>query len=189
MIQRLIVLAAIVSASALVGAQPSAQHHHHHQHDASASTPHAAGASYAGEQLRDIKSLSPQEQAAWLEGQGAGLAKAAELNSFPGPMHVLEHARGLGLSAAQENDSRRLMARHKAEVRALGTELVAAERRLDDLFRTRRATAGEVSDLTQRIGALQGRIRAAHLVTHLEQTRMLSAQQIAAYDRLRGYGR
>jgi len=185
MIKRLFLLAAVVSAPAFANAQAFAQHHHHNV----PTGPHTSGSSYSGEQTRDIKSLSPQEQAAWLEGQGAGMAKAAELNSYPGPMHVLEHARGLGLSASQEAESRQLMERHKTEVRTLGAEFVAAERRLDDLFRTRRATAGEVRELTQQIGALQARIRAAHLVTHLEQTRMLSRDQIAAYDRLRGYGR
>src|SRR5688500_491116 len=53
----------------------------------------AAGAAeshapYAGQQSRDIKSLSEQEIAALLAGQGAGLAKAAELNGYPGPAHV-----------------------------------------------------------------------------------------------------
>lgn len=69
--------------------------------------------------------MSPQEQQAWLDGQGIGLAKPAELNGFPGPMHVLEHASQLELSTQQQEDTRRLMERHKAEARALGAELVA----------------------------------------------------------------
>jgi hypothetical protein len=174
--------------AALASAAASAQQHHH-QHREGDGHLRPEGSSYAGEQVREIKSLSPREQVAWLEGQGAGLAKAAELNSHPGPMHVLEHARELGLSAAQQHDTRELMARHKLEVRARGAELVDAERRLDELFRTRRATAAEVIAITQQIGTLQARIRAAHLITHLEQTRMLGPEQIAIYDRVRGYTR
>jgi hypothetical protein len=104
-------------------------------------------------------------------------------------MHVLEHASALGLSPAQEGEARERMVRHKREVRTLGADLVAAERRLDDLFRTRQATPDEVTAITQQIGSLQARIRASHLITHLQQTRTLTADQIAAYDRLRGYVR
>ena len=185
MIKPILATAALAGASFLAGPPASAQHHGH------APTRHAQApnSSYAGEESREIKALSPQEQRAWLEGQGAGLAKAAELNSHPGPMHVLEHAAELSLSARQKRDSRELMDRHKAEVRALGAELVAAERQLDDLFRTRRATIAAVNDLTRQIGSLQGRIRASHLIAHLEQTNALRQDQVAAYDRLRGYAR
>lgn len=158
----------------LAGGPASAQHHH---------------PSYAGEQSREIKALSGEERRAWLDGSGAGLARAAELNSHPGPMHVLEHAGELRLSASQEKASRALMARHKAEVRRLGADLVEAERELDDLFRTRRATPPAVTVLTEKVGALQARIRASHLITHLEQTRILRSDQVDAYDRLRGYAR
>ena len=52
---------------------------------------------YAGQQQRTIKALSDQEIGDLLEGRGMGLAKAGELNSYPGPLHVLqlaEHATG-----------------------------------------------------------------------------------------------
>ncbi|QJW83580.1 periplasmic heavy metal sensor [Ramlibacter terrae] len=81
-------------------------------------------------------------------------------------MHVLEHAQALELSPSQQAQTQALMQRHKSEVRALGAELVAAERRLDELFRTRRATPDTVSELTAAIGGLQARIRASHLNTH-----------------------
>ncbi len=54
---------------------------------------------YAGQHQRVIKSLSADEQRGWLEGQGMGLARAAELNSHPGPMHALELAEPLALPA------------------------------------------------------------------------------------------
>jgi hypothetical protein len=36
---------------------------------------------------------------------------------------------------------------------------------------------------------LQARIRASHLNTHIRQTALLRAEQVVAYDRLRGYAR
>ena len=145
---------------------------------------------YAAEIRREIKALSAQELQAWLEGHGAGLARAAELNRHPGPMHVLELSRQLGLSVEQERRSRELMHRHKAEVRDLGQRLVALERELDALFlASQPADAGKVSRLAESIGTLAGRIRASHLRTHIEQTGLLAPAQIQRYDELRGYAR
>jgi len=159
------------------------------QHPGASHGHRPTGSSYAGEESREIKALSAEEQRGWREGSGAGLARAAELNGHPGPMHVLEHAEALRLSASQKKETEALMARHKEEVRRLGAELVEAERELDQLFRTRRATAASIRNLTDRIGSLQARIRASHLITHLQQTAMLQPEQVAAYDRLRGYTR
>ena len=148
----------------------------------------AAPAPYAGEQTRAIKALSPQEAQDLIDGKGMGLAKAAELNSYPGPMHVLEHAQALQLSDAQRDSSTRLMHAHKDEARALGRQLVEAERELDQAFATRQIDAASLTARLQRIGTLQAAIRDAHLQTHLKQTALLTPAQIAQYDQLRGYG-
>jgi L-amino acid N-acyltransferase YncA len=63
----------------------------------------------------------------YLAGEGMGYAKAAELNHFPGPMHVLELAGELRLTAQQRSATERLQQEHHAEARALGAKLVAAE--------------------------------------------------------------
>jgi hypothetical protein len=44
---------------------------------------------YTGQEQRAIKALSDEEIRDLLEARGMGLAKAAELNSYPGPLHVL----------------------------------------------------------------------------------------------------
>ncbi len=53
---------------------------------------------YAGMQTRPIKALSEQQMADLSAGRGMGLALAAELNGYPGPVHVLELADKLNLS-------------------------------------------------------------------------------------------
>ena len=50
-------------------------------------------APYAGMTTRQVKALSEQQVADLRAGRGMGLALAAELNGYPGPMHVLELAR------------------------------------------------------------------------------------------------
>jgi hypothetical protein len=47
---------------------------------------------YTGQERREIKALSNEEIDRYLSGDGMGLAKAAELNHYPGPRHVLELA-------------------------------------------------------------------------------------------------
>ena len=50
-------------------------------------------------QTRLIKALSEQQIADLKAGRGMGLALPAELNGYPGPIHVLELSDELGLSA------------------------------------------------------------------------------------------
>lgn len=170
----------------LVASLPAAAQHHGAGH-ASQGEHGTPASAYVGQEMRDIKALSEQEQRGWLQGQGMGLARAAELNGYPGPMHTLELADSIGLSPAQLAASRELMQRHKAEARALGVRLVEAERRLDAAFREKRANETDVERLTAEIAQIQGSIRASHLRTHLAQRRLLSLEQVSAYNRLRGY--
>ena len=59
------------------------------------------------------QALSPEDIQGLLEGRGMGLAKAAELNSYPGPKHVLEMADALELTPEQRAE----IARKAAEKR------------------------------------------------------------------------
>lgn len=142
---------------------------------------------YASQERHDIKSLSPQEVTALLTGQGAGFAKAAELNGYPGPAHVIELADQLVLTPQQLKSTQQLMHEHKERARRVGSEVVAAERALDQLFGERRADAAAVENAAERIGLLQAQLRAEHLNAHLLQTAMLSAEQARRYTELRGY--
>ena len=157
-----------------------------HAHEAAAA-PASAQTSYAGQQQRQIKALSASQTQDLLGGKGMELAKAAELNGYPGPMHTLELAVQLRLTAQQKAASEALMLRHKAQARVLGSQVVEAERRLDSAFASRQIDKALTAELTQRIANLQARLRAEHLQTHLEQTALLDAGQIATYKKLRGY--
>jgi Spy/CpxP family protein refolding chaperone len=149
----------------------------------------AQGASpYAGQESRDIKSLSPDEIDSYLSGKGMGLAKAAELNGFPGPMHVLELERQLALTADQRALTQALFASMQARAWTLGQALIDEERKLDRLFATKAITPGTLNRALAEIGGLQAQIRAAHLESHLAQTEILTPEQVVQYATLRGYG-
>jgi hypothetical protein len=142
---------------------------------------------YAGQETRRIKALSDVEIQAYLEGKGQGFAKPAELNGYPGPMHVLELATPLALTAEQRAATEQLMARHKAEVRELGRAYIEAESMLETLLATRLASPESLKAAVNSASALLARIRLSHLETHLTQTALLTEAQRSAYPRLRGY--
>jgi Spy/CpxP family protein refolding chaperone len=142
---------------------------------------------YSGQQQRDIKALSAGEVEQYLSGAGMGYAKAAELNHFPGPMHVLELADGLDLTPAQTLKARELMHAHKAEARAIGAKLVESHRALDALFRSSRVEQSALGDAVRAVAQLEGEYRLSHLETHRRMRALLTDDQVAAYDRLRGY--
>lgn len=142
---------------------------------------------YAGEERREIKSLSADEIEQLLQGHGMGLAKAAELNHYPGPRHVLELGEHLELTPAQRVATEAAFARMREEAVRLGGQIVERERALDALFAKGEIEAETLRTSTSEIARLQGNLRAAHLAAHLEMRRLLSPQQIKKYDELRGY--
>jgi len=75
---------------------------------------------YTGQEARDIKALSAQEVQDYLAGKGMGLAKAAELNRYPGPAHVLELAAPLNLTAEQKIRTQELFKRMEKKAIGLG---------------------------------------------------------------------
>jgi Spy/CpxP family protein refolding chaperone len=142
---------------------------------------------YAGLQSRDIKALSEDQLRDLREGRGMGLALAAELNGYPGPMHVLELAERIGLTQEQHVRMRGLFNAMKAEAVALGAKLIAQEAELDRQFATRSVTSGSLSAATADIAATQGKLREAHLKYHLATVAILSPEQVRRYSELRGY--
>jgi Spy/CpxP family protein refolding chaperone len=142
---------------------------------------------YTGLVGRGIKALSEAEVGDLLAGRGAGMALPAELNRYPGPKHVLELATELSLSGEQEAETRRLFERMQAEAVPLGRALVAKEADLEGLFASGAADEEALRALVNEAGNLRGELRFTHLKYHLAMRRLLSPEQVAAYDLARGY--
>jgi Spy/CpxP family protein refolding chaperone len=143
---------------------------------------------YAGQELRSIKSLPEREVQDLLAGRGMGLAKAAELNRYPGPAHVLELADRLALTPDQKARTETLFNTMESNARGLGKALVEQEHALDRLFAAGLITREELAATVERIGRLQGQLRRVHLEAHLVQSEILTPEQIKQYGELRGYG-
>jgi Spy/CpxP family protein refolding chaperone len=160
-------------------------HDSHASHDPAAR--HGQHAPYAGLQKRDIKALSEQQISDLRAGRGMSLALPAELNGYPGPAHALELAEPLRLSPEQRSKTRQLFDTMQQEAKALGEETIAAERELDRLFRDRRVAPESLAAATAKAAAAQGRLRESHLRYHLAMMEVLTPEQVARYNRLRGY--
>ena len=142
---------------------------------------------YAGMETRAIKTLSDKDIADLNAGRGMGLALAAELNGYPGPSHAIELADRLSLSAGQVEKLKALFEAMKAETIPIGATLISHERSLNDDFAKRTVTLASLETTTQRIGATQAALRAAHLKYHLATVAILTPDQVKRYNELRGY--
>jgi len=142
---------------------------------------------YAGLEHRVIKALSELQISDLQAGRGMGLALAAELNGYPGPLHVLELADQIELSDEQRQRVRQLYDAMKAEAVPVGETLIAHESTLDRAFAEGSISTATLTSLTAQIGETQGRLRAIHLKYHLTTANLLSAHQRHRYAELRGY--
>jgi Spy/CpxP family protein refolding chaperone len=142
---------------------------------------------YAGEQRRAIKSLSPTEVDALTNGTGMGLAKVGELNGYPGPAHILGMGDMLKLSSSQKAAITAIVGRMSVSAKALGGQILDRESVLNGQFAKGTITPDLLNQETAEIGRLQGQLRAVHLEAHLETKALLNAEQIAAYNKMRGY--
>jgi Spy/CpxP family protein refolding chaperone len=142
---------------------------------------------YAGLEGRLIKALSEQQIADLRDGKGMSLALAAELNGYPGPSHVLEHAEALQLTDGQREKVQDLFRSMQAEARTLGSTLIRQESHLDSLFARHEIDAATLSHMTKAIGETQALLRAAHLKYHLTTAELLTTDQSRHYAELRGY--
>jgi hypothetical protein len=158
----------------LAGAAVAQQHQHGH-------------APYAGMQQRLVKALSDQQIADLRAGRGMGLALAAELNGYPGPLHVLELSEQLELTGEQRQRFQRLYEAMKTEAIAVGEKLIAQETALDRHFAEQAASPATLVSLTAQIGETQGQLRAIHLTYHLNTAALLTLDQLQRYAELRGY--
>jgi Spy/CpxP family protein refolding chaperone len=146
-----------------------------------------AASSYAGLEKRTVKALSEQQVGDLKAGRGMGYALPAELNGYPGPIHVLELTERLGLTEAQRTRIHNLVDSMKAETIPIGERLIAQETALDRQFAGRTVTTSSLNEATWAIGATQGMLRAAHLRYHLTTMEVLTPEQVRLYNHLRGY--
>ncbi len=142
---------------------------------------------YAGQHDRQISSLSASDIEQLERGAGWGFAKPAELNAYPGPMHVLELAEELELTAEQVAVVEAAFNSMKERATELGPRFIDAEHKLDQAFRNHTITPELIAAKAKNAALLRAELRSVHLMAHLEITPVLSDAQRLRYAELRGY--
>ncbi len=176
-----LILALVAVGGGWAMAQSHFKHTGQHQGHGQAGTGNAALTS------RKVKPLSDEQIADLRAAKGMGYALAAELNGYPGPLHVLQFADQLSLTAAQRAEVQAKVESMKREAGVLGEDVIALETELDLLFATRAINPASLNDVTERIGRKQATVRASHLKYHLSKVAALSSEQVDRYNSLRGY--
>ncbi|OHC73244.1 MAG: hypothetical protein A3G18_07140 [Rhodospirillales bacterium RIFCSPLOWO2_12_FULL_58_28] len=148
---------------------------------------HGPTSPYAGQEDRDIKSLSAEDIAELRRGGGWGLAKAAELNGFPGPAHLLELKDQIGLTKDQVAAIRIVFERMRDDATKEGERLIAMERALEEQFRGRAVTDQSLRKALADVEQSRQALRYIHLAAHLATPPLLAEEQIRRYIELRGY--
>ena len=142
---------------------------------------------YISEINNDIKTLTNEELNQLLSGEGMGMAKAGELNNYPGPKHVLDLSFQLKLTKDQIEKTSALFNSMQTEAKKIGLLIIKEEKELDSIFKTNNADEKLIKSKITEIAKLKGKLRFVHLDAHLKQRNILTVEQVNSYNRLRGY--
>lgn len=142
---------------------------------------------YAGLETRAIKSLSEADIAELERGGGWGLALVAELNGIPGPSHLLEMKERISLTDEQVKKITHQFEEMKASAIPVGQQLIRAEAELEQAFQSGEISETELRALLVNSEKARTELRFIHLSQHLTTPAILTQEQIAHYNSLRGY--
>ncbi|SCW87878.1 Heavy-metal resistance [Rhizobium mongolense subsp. loessense] len=148
---------------------------------------HHTTSPYTEETGRQIKSLSEADIDELMRGGGWGFAKSAELNGYPGPSHLLSMKDEVGLTEEQVGRVQSIFDDMQRRAIQEAQTFVAAERELDAIFKKRSVADSQLSALIDNAEESRSRLRMIHLSAHLEVTAIMTPEQIAKYNELRGY--
>lgn len=182
-----LLVAGLAAGTSAQDATPAAGHQHD-GHGSPAETP-TSDSAYADrfDRTAAIRALTPDEIARIERGEGAGFALPAELNGVPGPRHVLDLARDLGLTDDQATRVQGIYDEMRAAVIPAGRFYLDAQRRLEADFRAGTLAETDLPARVAEVSRLEGELAAGHLTAHLQTAKVLTPEQIAAYNGLRGY--
>lgn len=148
---------------------------------------HSHKSKYVGEEQRKIKSLSADDISELKKGGGWGLAKAAELNGVPGPAHILELEKQIGLTDLQKQEIQKVFEKMRSEAIPLGEKLIQLEEELNSSFANQEISQDLLESSISKIERVRAKLRIVHLSAHLKTSKILTNEQIKIYNELRGY--
>lgn len=145
---------------------------------------------YIGQENEIIKSLSSEDIESLETGTGdafGSMAKLAELNGYPGPRHILDLGKELGLTTVEKEYIIIIYNDMKREALISGQEILQIEKTANELFANKSISDSELQRLIIKSAENYGKLRYIHLTTHLKIMDILSQEQIILYNTLHDY--
>jgi hypothetical protein len=105
---------------------------------------------YAGQQNNSVRGLTEAEIANLREARGMGLARPADINGYPGPVHVIELSDALSLTTEQRDTVAMLYQQMRAEAIPIGEQILAQYGALESSFHERTVTVDALARLDHR---------------------------------------
>jgi hypothetical protein len=90
------------------------------------------------------------------------MALLAELNSYPGPRHVLDLSSELGLTSEQQKQIEQIYEEMKEQAIPLSLQFIEIEREMDQKFIDKTIAPDELSKLIQQSGEVHWKLRNTH---------------------------
>ena len=175
-----------------IAEQPAMENNFNHDIDSASSSPTISSQSspYAGQEVRDIKSLSDNDVQSLQNGTGeafGGLAKLAELNGYPGPRHILDMASELQLTDKQRIEIELIYQNMSNIAKSIGAAIIDIEQDMDGAFANKTITQENLKLMLDKSADLYGQLRFVHLSAHFDTVQMLTMEQVQLYNMMRGY--
>ena len=93
----------------------------------------------------------------------------------------------VGLTLEQVEKIQIIYDQMKSDAILLGNQLITQELELEERFRSDIPDTKELKSMLNALGTTRSQLRFVHLATHLKTPDILSDEQIASYNQLRGY--
>jgi hypothetical protein len=175
-----------------IAEQHAMENHLNNDTDSTSSSPSSSSqvSPYAGQEIRNIKSLSDNDVQSLRNGTGeafGGVAKLAELNGYPGPRHVLDMGSELQLTDRQRMEIELIYQNMSNKAKSIGVAIIAIEQDMDRALANKTITEENLQLMLDKSGDLYGQLRFVHLSAHLDTVQTLTIEQVQMYNKIRGY--
>ncbi|MDH3942591.1 MAG: hypothetical protein OEV06_00650 [Anaerolineae bacterium] len=135
----------------------------------------------------EIRGLDQATIEGYLAGEGLSQDLPAELNGYPGLRHTLDLTEELELTDEQLIQVQALFDGMQVKAMSLGEQYLQAYSELELAFREGSITVEYLKSQLETIAAIEVELRFVHLSSHLATVQILTHDQIAQYNLLRGY--
>ncbi|MBS7564051.1 hypothetical protein KHS38_06500 [Mucilaginibacter sp. Bleaf8] len=135
-----------------------------------------------------IKTLTLKQYSDFMKGPDLlDMALPATMNHYPMPDDVLRYKKELGLSASQVQKVKSISDYLQLKKKEIGQSVVRNEKKLDELFSTKKLNEGDITFYGNRYGLYEGEYRTSVLTACYNTYNVLTPQQTTRFWQLKNH--